>query len=74
VAQPRPGLATADDFHFLRYWWEVGLARIAFDCRDRAEARATGRRWFPYMKGGEYRKWYGNQEYVGAEIKAVHQA
>ena len=75
VAQPRQGLATADNFRFLRTWWEVGLARIAFDCRDRAEARATGKRWFPYMKGGAYRKWYGNQEYVvnwwndGAEIK-----
>ncbi len=75
VAQPRQGLATADNFRFLRYWWEVGLDRIAFDCRDRAEARATGKRWFPYMKGGAYRKWYGNQEYVvnwwndGAEIQ-----
>ncbi len=75
VAQPRQGLATADNFRFLRFWWEVGLARIAFGCRDREEARATGRRWFPYMKGGAYRKWYGNQEYVvnwwndGVEIK-----
>ena len=76
VAQPRQGLATADNFRFLRFWWEVGLERIAFDCRDRAVARATEKRWFPYMKGGAYRKWYGNQEYVvnwkddGNEIKA----
>ncbi len=75
VAQPRQGLATADNFRFLRYWWEVGLARIAFDCHDRDEAQTTGKRWFPYMKGGAYRKWYGNQEYVvnwwqdGAEIQ-----
>ncbi len=81
VAEPVVGLRTSDNFRFLRYWWEVGLARIAFDCRDRAEARATGRRWFPYMKGGAYRKWYGNQEYVvnwqddGTEIsEAIMQA
>jgi len=76
MAEPKHGLSTCDNFRFLRYWWEVGLARIAFDCRDRAEAQTTGRRWFPYTKGGAYRKWYGNQEYVvnwwkdGAEIKA----
>ena len=75
VAQPRQGLATANNFRFLRYWWEVGLERIAFDCRDRQEAQAAGKRWFPYMKGGAYRKWYGNQTYVvnwkndGAEIQ-----
>ncbi len=80
VAQPRQGLATADNFRFLRYWWEVGLERIAFDCRGRTGARATGKRWFPYMKGGAYRKWYGNQEYVvnwwedGAEIRAFEPA
>jgi len=76
VAQPRQGLATADNFRFLRYWWEVGRERIGFGCRSREEARASGKRWFPYMKGGAYRKWYGNQEYVvnwrndGEEIKA----
>ena len=75
MAEWKRGLTTADNFRFLRFWWEVGLERIVFDCRGRAEAQATGRRWFPYMKGGAYRKWYGNQEYVvnwwndGAEIK-----
>jgi len=75
VAQPRQGLATANNFRFLRYWWEVGRAHIGFGCRDRADAQATGKRWFPCMKGGAYRKWYGNQEYVvnwqddGKEIK-----
>jgi len=74
MAEPVVGLRTSDNFRFLRFWWEVVLERIAFDCRDRAEALATGQRWFPYMKGGAYRKWYGNQEYVvnwwndGAEV------
>jgi len=77
VAQPRQGLATADNFRFLRFWWEVGTPRIAFGCQGAAEAQATGRRWFPYMKGGSFRRWYGNQEYTvnwhkdGAEIKCL---
>lgn len=64
VAQPKVGLQTGDNARFLRYWWEVSSAGIGFRCRSRAEAEATGKRWFPYMKGGEYRKWYGNQEHV----------
>lgn len=75
VAQPRQGLATADNFRFLRFWWEVGPERIAFGCKDCVEAQKSGKRWFPYMKGGAFRRWYGNQEYVvnwendGKEIK-----
>ncbi len=64
VAQPVVGLQTGENERFLRYWWEVGVGRIGFGCRDRDEARATGKTWFPYMKGGAYRKWYGNQEHV----------
>ena len=75
VAKPRQGLATADNFRFLRFWWEVGVGRIGFGCKSREEATSSGKKWFPYMKGGEFRRWWGNQEYVvnwwkdGAEIK-----
>lgn len=71
---PRQGLATADNFRFLRFWWEVGNKRIAYGCADAREARQSGKRWFPYMKGGNTR-WLGDQEYIvnwgqdGAEIK-----
>lgn len=74
VASLRQGLATADNNRFLRRWWEVSGTRSAFTCTSREEAVASGARWFPYNKGGEFRKWYGNQEYVlnwendGAEI------
>ncbi|MBX3097310.1 MAG: BREX-1 system adenine-specific DNA-methyltransferase PglX [Fimbriimonadaceae bacterium] len=74
VANLRQGLATADNNRFLRQWWEVASNRIAFACTSREEAAASGARWFPYNKGGEFRKWYGNQEHVvnwerdGAEI------
>jgi hypothetical protein len=64
VAEPRAGMHGGDRFRFARYWWEVGLDRIGRGCRDCAEALATGKRWFPYMKGGPFRRWYGNQEWV----------
>ncbi len=61
VAQPRQGLATADNFRFLRYWWEMGRGRIGFGCRDRAEALATGKRWFPIIKGSRTLDWAGTE-------------
>ena len=64
IAQPRVGLQTGDNFRFLRHWWEPGVRRIAFGCKNAQEAMQTGKRWFPYMKGGSFRRWYGNQEYV----------
>lgn len=76
IAQPRQGLATADNFRFLHFWWESGRERIAFGCKDKDQAIATGAIWFPYMKGGSFRKWYGNQEYIvnwldnGKEMRA----
>ena len=74
VATLAVGLQTGDNNRFLRQWWEVSQARTAFACTSREEAAASAARWFPYNKGGEFRKWYGNQEHVvnwehdGAEI------
>ncbi|MDG3012429.1 hypothetical protein G4X40_20010 [Rhodococcus sp. D2-41] len=76
VASLAVGLQTGDNNRFLRLWWEVSGTRTAFSCTSREEAAASGARWFPYNKGGEFRKWYGNHEYVlnwehdGAEIVA----
>jgi type II restriction/modification system DNA methylase subunit YeeA len=76
IAEAKQGLATADNNRFLRYWFEVSMQRIGLGMKDRAEAHASGKKWFPYNKGGEFRKWYGNQDYVvnwendGEEIKA----
>jgi hypothetical protein len=64
VANLRQGLATADNSRFLRQWWEVSHKRTSFSCTSHEEAKSSGARWFPYNKGGEFRKWYGNQEYV----------
>jgi type II restriction/modification system DNA methylase subunit YeeA len=64
VASPKQGLATADNDRFLRLWFETSLDRIGFGMKNRLEARQSGKKWFPYNKGGEFRKWYGNQEFV----------
>jgi len=63
-AEPKQGLATADNNRFLRLWFEVDRNNIAFSCGSHDEAKVNGKKWFPYNKGGGYRKWYGNNEYV----------
>lgn len=64
VASPCVGLQTGDNGRFLRLWFEVCYLNTSFDCDscDSSTARAT--RWFPYNKGGEFRKWYGHNDYV----------
>ena len=64
IGQPRQGLATGENAHFVRQWWEVSLDREWFDCPSIEEPIASRKRWFPYNKGGEYRKWYGNNDCV----------
>ena len=64
VADVKVGLQTGDNDRFLRQWFEVAHKRIGFGMKDRVDARSSGRKWFPYNKGGEFRKWYGNQDYV----------
>lgn len=60
----REGMATGSNDLFMRYWYEVPFDKISFDCKNREEAKSSGKRWFPYNKGGDFRKWYGNDEYV----------
>ena len=64
VCKPTQGLATADNARFLRYWHEVNLEKIGFGCGSAEEALGTTRKWFPYNKGGGFRRWYGLNEYV----------
>lgn len=77
VAPAKQGLATADNERFLRQWFEVSADRSYMQARDREDAQASGARWFPHNKGGEYRKWWGNQDYVvnweddGREIQSL---
>jgi hypothetical protein len=60
-AEAFTGLQTGDNPLFIKYWYEPSMSAIAFGCDSRDDAKATGKKWFPYIKGSEYRKWYGNQ-------------
>ena len=75
VAPPKQGLATADNERFLRLWHEVDIQKIGFGISSCDEAETSGKKFFPYNKGGAFRRWYGNRDYVvnwendGYEIK-----
>ncbi|WP_319499110.1 BREX-1 system adenine-specific DNA-methyltransferase PglX [uncultured Cohaesibacter sp.] len=74
-AVPRQGFATGENERFLRSWNEVSTGRTKFGVSDAAEAAQSNARWFPCNKGGEFRKWYGNNLIVanwendGAEMR-----
>ena len=64
IATPRQGLATSDNKRFLRKWWEVEPEHTDRSCSDRDSAMKSGRRWFPIIRGGSYRKWWGEYDEV----------
>lgn len=63
VATPKQGFATTDNETFLRLWHEVPINEFSTELRCEDE-NVEGVRWVPYNKGGAYRKWYGNLDYV----------
>lgn len=68
-------MATANNDLFLRLWYEVNETKIGWGKKNITEALDSRMKWFPYNKGGDYRKWYGNNDYLvnwsndGYEIK-----
>lgn len=64
ISTPLVGLRTGNNNRFMRQWWEVSLKRLSFDCDSLQAAAASGAKWFPYNKGGAFRRWYGNHEFV----------
>lgn len=60
----RNGMKTGDNDKFLRLWNEVNFNDFAKNIKSFEDAKNVNSKWFPYNKGGEYRKWYGNNEYV----------
>lgn len=60
----REGMATGSNDLFMRYWFEVEKNRMKTNCKTRDNAVQSSCKWFPYNKGGDFRKWYGNDEYV----------
>lgn len=59
----REGIHTADNNRFLRFWHEVNFSRMIFSAKKYQDIDNRAR-WVPYNKGGEFRKWYGNNIYV----------
>lgn len=60
----RQGASTSDNDRFLRFWQEVDIRKVGFNIVTLDFANHSGFKWFPYNKGGSYRKWIGNFEYL----------
>lgn len=77
IAAPRKGNSTSDNDRFLRLWHEVDINTVNDGCRKIVREETLKKRWFPYNKGGGYRKWYGFNDYVidwyddAAEIRSI---
>lgn len=64
VANPRQGLATGNNEKFLRLWYEVSNEDIKFDAVSLDDFFETNRKYIPYNKGGSFRKWFANMEFI----------
>lgn len=76
VANLCQGLTTTDNNKYVRAWTEVSKDKIGFSCSSLVDAKNSKNVWFPFNKGGSFRKWYGNNDLVvnyfndGEEIKS----
>ena len=64
IEYPKQGLSTADNERFLRLWYEIDQLKFASNCSSNENSIASCAKWFPFNKGGDFRKWYGNFDYV----------
>lgn len=64
IANPKQGMATADNNRFTRLWHEILFDSFKIDAHSCIDALNSKKKWFPYNKGGDFRKWYGNNDYV----------
>lgn len=75
IAFPKTGMTTGDNNRFLRFWYEIDLLKVNLSSNSPEEAKKSQKKWFPYCKGGGFRRWYGYNEYLvnwyndGYEIK-----
>ena len=78
IARPLTGMQTGNVDLFTKLWWEVSAIDINRFCESRNDALESGSRWFPCKKGGTFRKWYGNAEWImnwendGFALRANH--
>ena len=63
-ADVRKGLTTSNDDYFLKLWYETSFNDITFNAINRSDFLRKNKRWAPLNKGGTYRKWFGNLEYI----------
>lgn len=76
AASPSKGLFTGDNGRFIRFWWEVAHEGILRDCTSHDQSKTARHKWYPLQKGGENRKWYGNEycvinfQYDGEELRS----
>jgi hypothetical protein len=64
IGKPVVGLQTGENARFVRTWQEVSIANTGIGLKSRTEATKSGLKWFPYNKGGDFCRWYGNQDFV----------
>ncbi len=64
VVTTRAGMITGNNDIFVRLWHEISRDNMLTECESRDEAIGSKLKWFPYSKGGAFRRWYGNNEYV----------
>jgi type II restriction/modification system DNA methylase subunit YeeA len=64
IGEARLGMATGNNDVYLRRWWEVDLSKTGFNFENRPLALSSKKKWFPYNKGGPFRRWYGNNIFL----------
>lgn len=62
--ETRCGMATGRNDYYLRLWHEVSFKNIFFNCKSCSESLHSEAKWYPYDKAGEFRKWFGNRDYI----------
>jgi len=75
IGDTRQGMATSDVNRFTRLWYEVDCCNIGWNYSKLDSTEDGVHTWYPYIKGGTFRKWYGNEDYLvnwkfnGKEVK-----
>lgn len=64
IAPPKHGMTTGNNEKFLRFWHEVSKNDIFFGCKTRENCLKSKKKWYPYNKGGGFRKWFGFNDYL----------
>ena len=64
AADVRQGMATCNNERFLRFWFEVAFTSVATDCATLEESASRPEKWYAFNKGGAFRRWFGNTDYV----------